>query len=751
MPIMAKLLTAAGLLFLTCTANADRFLAVYDDGSVLTGGSLNNTFGWSALTNAPSIGDLPIVKEGTNLRCIRDLQNPRRLSGPCIVMANGDILPGQIVGVERTRAEASFEESLLVRMAPPLVSWNEESSILHVRLDRVARIVSDASNLQELPPGTVKLADGRSVEFQAFRWGEKEYRLLTKDDVVRGPYSGLKDFHARLIDRWSAIQEDIHTPCPDPKSPLVRIELPNGAVLTCKRTLYVELGHNVLAVQPAWAYSGIRFDTGEVTSRSYRSLDEIPLTLLESTTLSQHSFTGFEWRWKRNRNVRGGILHSGALSSAQGLGTHSYSAIAFELPPSARLFSTWIGLDQGVGDGGCVRCSIYGDIEEGKPLWQGSHLRGSDPPVYIDKLNIEGFKRLILVTDFGHEGRPEGADPMDLRDEVDWIEPMVELSPVPRHEMKTAPVQALQQLASWKIPDGMLDNPIPTVALDHWYRQWTRSVFLNVPEEIRIKRQVAVSKTNAWFQLSASRSRQGVGGHELIVMANNELLETLSWTLLGRDATGRKDLRNLTTERVPAGTLHVEDYSLGKFEGQTVDLEVILRPVGNTGKHPLPLLNLRGLNLRSIVIDSPDGTSSIKPDVALSSLKPISSPSPEGPILLQAGRLINGQPLKIYDCRFNDGFGVPPGSELTYALDSDWGRFVAVIGHVWEAKGSTGPFEILLDGESHWKSTGRFIWNSRGNQIDISIPPGKKSITLKLSPNGGYGAWAEAGFMRAPR
>lgn len=748
---MTKALTLTGLLLLAFTARAERFLAVYDDGSTQEGNSLHNTFGWSRLTNAPTIGNLPVIKKGTNLRCIRAVQSPRRYSDPCVVMANGDVLPGQVIGVGRPGPEAGFEKSLVIRMAPPLVTWSEEPSILHVRLDRVARIVSDASSPKEVPPGTVKLLDGRLIEFEAFRWGEKEYKLLTKDEIVRGPYSDLKDYHAKSIDRWGAIQDDVSIPCPYPNSPMVRLELPNGAALTGRRGLYVEVGHNLMAIQPSWSYAGIRFDSGQVTSRSYRSPKEIPLSLLESTTLSQRSFTGFEWAWKRNRNVRGGELRTGSITGAQGLGTHSYSAIAFELPPGARSFSSWVGLDQSVGDGGCVQCGIYGDNQEGKPLWQSDYLRGSDAPLYVDNLSVEGLKRLILVTDYGHDGRPEGADPMDIRDEVDWIEPMIKLASIPQHEMKIAPVQALVQLDSWEVPDGLLANPIPAAAVDHWYKQWTRSVFLDVPEETRIKRRVMVSKTNAWFQLSASRSRRGVGGHELIVMVDNEALATVTWSLLGKDSTGRADLKHLTTDRVAAGTLHVADYSLGRFEGQTIDLEVIFRPIGKTANHPLPLLNLRGLNMRSIIVGTPDGVDLVKPDEPLSTLKAVRAMSPEGPIQLQPGKLINGEPLKIYDCLFNDGFGLPSGSELTYTLDPAWKRFVAVIGHVWAAKGNTGPFEILLDGEPHWKSTGRFIWNSRGRQIDVTIPPGKKSLTLKLARNGGYGALAEAGFMRVSK
>jgi hypothetical protein len=34
---------------------------------------------------------------------------------------------------------------------------------------------------------------------------------------------------------------------------------------------------------------------------------------------------------------------------------------------------------------------------------------------------------LILVADAAHQGRPAGTDPLNIRDVVDWIEPVIEL------------------------------------------------------------------------------------------------------------------------------------------------------------------------------------------------------------------------------------------------------------------------------------------------------------------------------------
>jgi hypothetical protein len=116
----------------------------------------------------------------------------------------------------------------------------------------------------------------------------------------------------------------------------------------------------------------------------------------------------------------------------------------------------------------------------------------------------------------------------------------------------------------------------------------------------------------------------------------------------------------------------------------------------------------------------------------------------------QPGKLSDGRPLAIRDYPFSHGFGTPGESEITFPLTSEYKRFVAVIGLCPQSI-DVGPFEILFDGEPHWTSGAeRFGRNSPAAQIDVPIPPGHKSITLRTLGREGYGAWAQAGFMRRP-
>ena len=117
-------------------------------------------------------------------------------------------------------------------------------------------------------------------------------------------------------------------------------------------------------------------------------------------------------------------------------------------------------------------------------------------------------------------------------------------------------------------------------------------------------------------------------------------------------------------------------------------------------------------------------------------------------LTLSAGQLTDGTPLGIRDVRFAQGVGVPTGTEITYRLDPTWTRFVAVIGLAsgWQ---EAGPYEILLDGQPHWKDpAAKYDRNSPGRQIDVAIPSGHERITLRVGGRASFAAWALAGFRK---
>jgi len=734
-------------------AQGERFVAYYGDGSTLSGPTLHNSYKWSFSTNVSAIGTEPISRGAIPVRCIRDTRLRASLVGPYVLFANGDILPGRVAGVAPADLRAGRPQRMIVNLTPPLTGCKVSSSEVEVRIDRVARVVSDHGRKRAVRPGTLWLNDGRVVEFKAIRWSEGGFKALTDTDIVKATYAELQEYHARAVDPAAAILEDSSTPCPEPDSPLIRFRVSNGGALTGREALLIEAGWSQIAVKPSWAFSGVRFGPDDVVSRGYRSPFEVPLSLLRAELLDEHSFTGFLWPWQLNASVRGGELCSGGVAGALGVGTHAFNALAFDLPPGARSFATWVGLDQAVGAGGCVRCSVFADNRDGKPLWQSCYLRGSEPPVRVDLADIGKFKRLILVTDFGHEGRPKGADPLDIRDEVNWIDPTVRLAELPEPETRTHEPDVFAQIAQWDAPAGFLEDHTIVPVWRWGAPRCTDGVYVELPKTVRLKRRLNVSLTNSWLQISVARGRVGGdglrSGHTLTVLADGRRQEPINTH------------RPCTSTNLLSGHVRRRQWGLGEFVGRDVSLEVVISPEHPDRTRKLPGLVLVDLYLGPVVDGLPGaGKDVIHPDVPIASLNPRKATLALADARLQSGKLSNGQPLSICKYAFKEGYGIPAGSELVYGLDPSWRRFVAVLGMNREVaipreegrefSYEVGPFRILLDGEPHWQSSRPEtfgLWD-RALQIDVEIPAGHRAIALQVPTGHCYAVWACCGFMK---
>jgi hypothetical protein len=104
---------------------------------------------------------------------------------------------------------------------------------------------------------------------------------------------------------------------------------------------------------------------------------------------------------------------------------------------------------------------VFADSALGKPLFAGSVLTGSADVLDTGRLAFDPQKparRLILQVDTAHKDRPAGADPLDIRDTFNWLEPIVELDPekIPAELLERGPhwVPCWQ---NWKVADA--DSP----------------------------------------------------------------------------------------------------------------------------------------------------------------------------------------------------------------------------------------------------------------------------------------------------
>jgi hypothetical protein len=168
-----------------------------------------------------------------------------------------------------------------------------------------------------------------------------------------------------------------------------------------------------------------------------------------------------------------------------------------------------------------------------------------------------------------------------------------------------------------------------------------------------------------------------------------------------------------------------------------------LKPSGD----PVGLI-WQSLGPRPLVENLPAGGQPITPDVPLTSLAPLSALCQGRPLQLLSGKLTDGSPLEIRGWRFDEGYGVPTGSEITYRLDPHFRRLVAILGLAGGWQGA-GPYSILVDGRPHWECStpASFSRHSPALQIDVPIPTGHKTITLRVGGEDSHAAWACAGFV----
>lgn len=410
---------------------SERFWALFHDGSHVTAAKFGNYGWWS---DDATLGGRRLFGTGNPVRMLRNTTLSRSLKAAHIVLASGDVLPGRVVKFLPPSPHNGLPARLLISPDLPLVTADPQG--LEVRADRVLRLAAAPHRRIDGEPGTLVSTDGARVIATALHWTEQGVQVLTKDGIVTKSFPEIADLCVPGVDVLDAVLDDGRYPPLGSDAIVARLETVDGAVLTYHREMTLVAGRLAfqpgragrtmpcLHLQPSWSVDAILVPIDSIWRQSFRAANEVPLSHLPATVLKQRAGVHL-WPWRRNQNVEGDPLWSGHITVDLGVGTHPYCEIAFDLPPSPQEFSTLIGLDRSVGRGACATGKIYRDQVSGEPLFSSGFLRGGGEPVPAGPLRLTGTKRLVLVTDFGDENRPPGADPFDIGDHVDWLMPFV--------------------------------------------------------------------------------------------------------------------------------------------------------------------------------------------------------------------------------------------------------------------------------------------------------------------------------------
>jgi len=182
-------------------------------------------------------------------------------------------------------------------------------------------------------------------------------------------------------------------------------------------------------IHPVWSLDALRVPFGDVRMLWSFAPDKVPLSRICPIS----SVSPVLLPWRVNRNTAGGPLRSGGKPYAWGFGVHARSELSFALPQHARSFHCRLGLDHFVSTGGCVRARIYVGSTREKPRYDSQVIIGSQKTVDTGWVSLasapDAPKRFVLQVDPVIRNHPPGADPLNIRDKFDWLEPQIALDP----------------------------------------------------------------------------------------------------------------------------------------------------------------------------------------------------------------------------------------------------------------------------------------------------------------------------------
>jgi hypothetical protein len=113
--------------------------------------------------------------------------------------------------------------------------------------------------------------------------------------------------------------------------------------------------------------------------------------------------------YRMDRSCQGDVLSIGSHTYPWGIGVHADSDLTFRIGKAFKTFQAVTGIDSHSGDSGSVVFSVCGD---GRELYKGPVLRGSDPEPHEISVSVEGVEELTLKVDKAGE--------LDLGDMANW-------------------------------------------------------------------------------------------------------------------------------------------------------------------------------------------------------------------------------------------------------------------------------------------------------------------------------------------
>jgi hypothetical protein len=560
--------------------DSHRYEAVFENGERVTGNSLRT---WGKPEHTPHLDGHNLGDVNRGLRWLIDRQlEPYQHSAdrPYLEFYGGDFLVGDVVdalaGIDTSTRRIP---SQLVVQTSGAWAFPSKPDITTVEVDAsfVRRVVFRPGFAGELAPSTLRLRDGRVVSFRRLQWESGAVRVLIEGVVDQIPFSDIVEVRMPHQDGWDAYFRQLSIISPNGQSRVSRMATSDGIQVTSSaaRTYITHRGSDQKIESwyhvafPAWSLRPLWVRVDKVVERWQFAPTDVPLTMVQFDSPDSADLLSRGKRCRVDESIAGTKLESNALRFGWGVGTHAPCTLNIPLPSFAVAFETSVGLDRSAGNGGCAQAQIFRlgggqEIAAGAPLWQSGQIVGSKQVQHTGWLQlpkIEQPTKLVLHADPQIKDRPKGADPLDIRDHLNWLHPVVRLE-------KTALLNHIR---------GFLHETIPG------WRNW-EVVFPN--DKLLVEYVWDESDSSA----PAFRLQLNLGGEPLRlrrkmqIEPHNQLLRTHILQLLDKGPSpGDIELKvtGITVTKLPLFP-NAEDtpivFSLAKWIGQEVELELMVHP-----------------------------------------------------------------------------------------------------------------------------------------------------------------------------
>jgi hypothetical protein len=444
-------------------ANPPRFVARFASGSFVEGNTLSD---WHSPEAIPKIENQALFDPANPLRWLIDRsQSPSPpMPDSFVEMVTGDRLPGSVIDF-RIGDESLYSPlpaHFLVRYEGPTPGTLErQSTVLRIDARSVRRIVWLRRKQDLWQPRTAFLRDGSFVKFRSIRWAPGAVSLLLESGPRRLAMNELAEIDLAPMDYWSNYFDELAALSPDGQRRLLQCETTEGLVATTSldrmqpRALgdVKDINRWILGIQPAWSLDVVWLWQGTVWARRSFAPHEVPLIRITPVRVEQRSPLGtFKPAWMVNHNFQGGPLRATNRESGWGFGVQAFSELEFEFPAAARTLRSEFAIDAEMKNGGCVQPRVINASAGNAAIYQGPVVVGSESILDTGPLGINGSgdqpRRVVLQVDPVLANRPPNADPLDIRDQANWLDPVLELDPaIVKQQVET---RSIQQNLAWR-------------------------------------------------------------------------------------------------------------------------------------------------------------------------------------------------------------------------------------------------------------------------------------------------------------